>query len=106
MKHMKRQAGRLVAMTGIAALAGSLWITTPAVGAVTGAVFTTDSTCTGVNLNIYGSKDDVYLDGGPAHPGMVDRHALHATAIEVPPLGDHPGGRWDSSVPAALLALG
>jgi len=33
-----------------------------------GAIFTTDSTCTGVNLNIYANKDDVYLDGGPAHP--------------------------------------
>jgi len=38
---------------------------------VSGAIFTTDSTCTGVNLNIYGSKDDVYLDGGPAHPGAA-----------------------------------
>ena len=36
-----------------------------------GAIFTTDSTCTGVNLNIYGSKDAVYLDGGPAHPGAA-----------------------------------
>jgi hypothetical protein len=36
-----------------------------------GAVFTTDSTCTGVNLNIYSSKDDVYLDGGPTHPGAA-----------------------------------
>jgi len=36
-----------------------------------GAVFITDSGCTGVNLNIYGSKGDVYLDGGPAHPGAA-----------------------------------
>ena len=36
-----------------------------------GAIFTTDSTCTGVNLNIYGSKSAVYLDGGPAHPGAA-----------------------------------
>jgi hypothetical protein len=36
-----------------------------------GAIFTTDSTCTDVNLNIYGSKDDVYIDGGPAHPGAA-----------------------------------
>ena len=36
-----------------------------------GAIFTTDSTCSGVNLNIYGSKLDVYLDGGPAHPGSA-----------------------------------
>jgi hypothetical protein len=36
-----------------------------------GAVFTTDSTCTGVDLNIYGSKDDVYINGGPSHPGAA-----------------------------------
>jgi hypothetical protein len=36
-----------------------------------GAIFTTDSTCTGVNVNIYGSKADVYLNGGPSHPGAA-----------------------------------
>jgi len=36
-----------------------------------GAIFTTDSTCTDVNLNIFGDKDDVYIDGGPAHPGAA-----------------------------------
>lgn len=35
---------------------------------VSGAIFTTESTCNGTNLNIYESKGDVYLDGGPAHP--------------------------------------
>jgi hypothetical protein len=30
-----------------------------------GAIFTTNSACGGVDLNIYSSKDDVYLDGGP-----------------------------------------
>ena len=33
-----------------------------------GAIFTTDSTCTGVDLNIYEDKDDVYIDGGPKNP--------------------------------------
>ena len=37
--------------------------------AAPGAIYTTDDTCTGVNLNIYACKDDVYLDGGPAHSG-------------------------------------
>jgi hypothetical protein len=32
---------------------------------LTGAVFTTDSTCTQVNGNIYDAKTDVFLDGGP-----------------------------------------
>ena len=36
-----------------------------------GAIFTTDSTCTGVDLNIYATKEDVYIDGGPAHPGAA-----------------------------------
>jgi len=38
---------------------------------VPGAIFTTDSSCSGVNLNIYDSKTDVYLDGGPAHTGAA-----------------------------------
>ena len=38
---------------------------------VSGAIFTTDSTCTGTNINIFNSKDAVYLDGGPAHPGAA-----------------------------------
>lgn len=33
-----------------------------------GAIFTTDSACSGVDLNIYTNKSDVYVDGGPAHP--------------------------------------
>lgn len=33
--------------------------------AMTGAIFTTDSSCGGVNVNIFTSKDDVYLEGGP-----------------------------------------
>jgi hypothetical protein len=38
---------------------------------VPGAIFTTDSTCTSVNSNIYSSTDDVYLNGGPARPGAA-----------------------------------
>src|SRR5512132_1075994 len=36
-----------------------------------GAIFTTDPTCSGVDLNIYASKGGVYLNGGPAHPGAA-----------------------------------
>src|SRR4030042_4440102 len=42
-----------------------------AAGPMPGAIFTTDNTCTGVNLNIYGNRTDVYLDGGPAHLGAA-----------------------------------
>ena len=41
----------------------------PPVTALTGAIFTTDSACSGVDVNIYLDKNDVYLDGGPdGHP--------------------------------------
>lgn len=36
-----------------------------------GAIFTTNSGCTGVDLNIYTNKSDVYLNGGPAKPGAA-----------------------------------
>ncbi|HVE70393.1 MAG TPA: hypothetical protein VNI54_03420 [Thermoanaerobaculia bacterium] len=38
---------------------------------MSGAIFTSDSTCTGTNVNIYNDKGDVYLDGGPAHPNAA-----------------------------------
>jgi hypothetical protein len=38
---------------------------------LTGAVFTTDSTCADVNHNIYAAKSDVYVNGGPAKPGAA-----------------------------------
>jgi hypothetical protein len=36
-----------------------------------GAVFTTDISCNGTDLNIYDSKSDVYVDGGPRHIGSA-----------------------------------
>jgi hypothetical protein len=36
-----------------------------------GAIFTTDAGCSGTNINIFPSKDAVWLDGGPAHPGAA-----------------------------------
>jgi hypothetical protein len=36
-----------------------------------GAIFTTNNLCDGTNVNIFGSKDDVYLDGGPARAGAA-----------------------------------
>ena len=37
--------------------------------AVTGSVYTTDGSCSGVNVNIFSTKESVFLDGGPAHDG-------------------------------------
>jgi hypothetical protein len=59
---------------GLASVVLGLVMATPQlIGAppLPGAIFTTDSTCNGVNLNIYTSKGDVYIDGGPAHPGAA-----------------------------------
>lgn len=36
-----------------------------------GAIFTTEGSCSSTNVNIFTSKGDVYLDGGPAHPGAA-----------------------------------
>jgi len=38
---------------------------------ISGAIFTTNEACDGTDLNIYGDKDDVYLDGGPAKEGAA-----------------------------------
>jgi len=49
----------------------------PALAApLSGAIFTStlgpdNVHCSGVDLNIYGDKDEVYLNGGPAHPGAA-----------------------------------
>lgn len=47
----------------------------PDPGGLTGAIFTSDSSGTGVNLNIYDNCTDVYLNGGPQNdnsPGLPD----------------------------------
>jgi hypothetical protein len=36
-----------------------------------GAIFTTNSSCNGTNINIFTSKSDIYIDGGPAHEGAA-----------------------------------
>ena len=38
---------------------------------INGAIFTTDSNCSGTNVNQFGSKTDVYLDGGPHRIGSA-----------------------------------
>ena len=55
----------------IAAMAVGITISASADPPLPGAIFTTDNDCSGVDLNIYGAKADVYLDGGPAHPGAA-----------------------------------
>lgn len=45
------------------------------------------------------------LYGGPSHPGLTGRHALHATTITVPALGPCAGGQWRSPLPSEIEAL-
>jgi hypothetical protein len=54
-------------LTLIIALAGCFLCGNIFAAPVPGAIWTTDPTCSGVDLNIYASKGDVYLNGGPAH---------------------------------------
>ena len=57
---------------GLASVVLGLVMAMPGLGAsLPGAIFTTDSTCSGVNINIYTDKGAVYIDGGPAHPGAA-----------------------------------
>lgn len=66
-----RGCGKFI-VTWVAVL---LWLMTTAVASAgapaSGAIFTSNSTCDGANVNSFGSKADVYLDGGPAHPGAA-----------------------------------
>ena len=63
---MKTKLALIVALAACC-LCGNIFAAPP----LPGAIFTTDSTCSGVDLNIYASKDLVYLNGGPAHPGAA-----------------------------------
>jgi len=68
MKHLRKfSLATLIALALLVTAVGPAFAAQP----LPGAIFTTDSTCTGVNLNIYGDKADVYLDGGPAHKGAA-----------------------------------
>src|SRR6266508_3940877 len=66
-----RSSITLIAVVGVVALlAGG--IPASAAPPLPGAIFTTNSTCTGVDLNIYADKADVFLNGGPQnHPGAA-----------------------------------
>ncbi len=61
-------------LTSIAVMVAGLFLAPSALPIgeqLTGAIFTTDNTCTEVNQNSYRQKDYVYIDGGPAHPGAA-----------------------------------
>ena len=73
MKRSTPMARRRVATVAVTFLCFALLLpaSAPAQGPFTGAIFTTEMACDGTNVNIFASKDAVYLDGGPAHPGAA-----------------------------------
>src|SRR5215213_4989222 len=62
-----------VLILAFVAVVATLIVAVPVLAAdpISGAIFTTNSDCSGVDLNIYGDKDEVYLNGGPAHPNAA-----------------------------------
>lgn len=72
-----------------------------------GAIFTTDGACNGTNLNIFASKLDVFVNGGPAHPGAASlpdgRYFLRVTEPNGSQLGNPP--RDGSNNPIATVTV-
>jgi hypothetical protein len=62
---------RVLILAFVAVVAILVAVPVLAAGPISGAIFTTDSDCSGVDLNIYGDKEEVYLNGGPSHPGAA-----------------------------------
>lgn len=75
-----------------------------------GAIFTTGGACNGVDLNIYGSKDDVFVNGGPAHPNAAGLPAgtyfLRVTEPNGALLGNPPLDGTNSPIPMLTVANG
>jgi hypothetical protein len=73
---------RKLAIPGTVVLASMAMLGGPATAAppvqLSGAIFTTDKSGTPVNLNIYDSKEDVYLNGGPGINAPDDAAGLPA----------------------------
>lgn len=85
---MRNFALSLLSVAGV--LAGMQASAQTANGPISGAIFTTAVDCTIVNGNIYASKGDVYLDGGPAKPGAA---ALPASTKFYVQVTDPSGGQ-------------
>jgi hypothetical protein len=69
---MKPNNSKCIWTAVIAAVTMSLALSTALqANPLPGAIFSTNSACTGVDLNIYSTKDAVYIDGGPAHRGAA-----------------------------------
>ena len=70
--HGRRKRNSIYApIIAVSVLLGLVVFTSAVLAQLSGAIFTTDATCSGTDLNIYSAKTDVYVDGGPAHPGAA-----------------------------------
>src|SRR5207249_597322 len=65
----------------------------------------TDSACTGVDLNIYQNKGDVYIDGGPAHKGFGTGLPDGSYCVQVTEPGAN-GAVLGTSAPGAVVVSG
>jgi len=72
-----------------------------------GAIFTTDGACNGTNVNIFAAKLDVFVNGGPAHPGAASLPAgayfMRVTEPNGAQLGNPP--RDGSNNPIATVTV-
>ena len=71
LRLLRRTAGRGFKLLAPWCLGLSLFAVSAVQAQVSGAIFTTDATHSKADLNIYYDKADVYLNGGPAHPGAA-----------------------------------
>jgi len=82
---VRKAALTLAALAALSSYSAASWSASP----LPGAVFTTDLACTGADVNIYAQKSDVYLNGGPAHPGAANLPANTFYHVQVTtPSGD------------------
>jgi hypothetical protein len=103
-KHALPHRRRLIAISSAIALVCMITGVSASLAdaPVSGAIFTTDSACAGTNVNIYGDKADVYLNGGPAHPGAAGLpdgyYYVQVTGPEGTQLGTSVGSGTDTPV--------
>lgn len=64
---MSNKSRYLIPVVALLLLCASVTIAAP----LPGAIFTTNVACGSTDLNLYASKADVYVNGGPAHPGAA-----------------------------------
>src|SRR6185369_5735070 len=67
----KQSSHRAVLIVSVIVAAVLLFTTTGYMAPNSGAIFTTNSSCDGTNINIFTTKTDAFVGGGPAHEGAA-----------------------------------